>query len=96
MHATTGEVPAERLLIERARLQALAAAYGGRSVQLGHRWGAQAVLGYQHPLTVYDTLLMESRRMRRPAPASHIGRASRRPEPGLSTQEGSMPSDHTA
>ena len=62
----------------------------------GHRWGAQAVLGYQHPLTVYDTLLMESRRMRRPAPASHIGRASRRPEPGLSTQEGSMPSDHTA
>ena len=34
MHATTNEVPAERLVIEQAALQALPAPYRGRSVTI--------------------------------------------------------------
>jgi transposase len=61
VHATTGEVPAARLLIERARLQMLSAAYGGRSARIRDTGGVRkAVLGYQHPLAVYDMLLMEA------------------------------------
>ncbi len=61
MHATTGEVPAARLLIERTRLQRLPAAYGGRSARSRHTDGVRkVVLGYQHPLAVYDTLLMDT------------------------------------
>ena len=61
VHATTGEVPAARLLIERARLQMLSAAYGGRSARIDDTGGVRkAVLGYQHPLAVYDMLLMEA------------------------------------
>ena len=33
VHATTGEVPAERLIIERPKLQHLAAPYRGRSIR---------------------------------------------------------------
>jgi hypothetical protein len=61
MHATIREIPAERLLVERARLQRLAAAYGGGSAHIRDTGGVRkAVLGYQHPLAVYDTLLMEA------------------------------------
>ena len=61
VHATIGEIPAERLLIERARRQRLAAAYGGQSARTrGTGRVRKAVLGYQHPLAVYDTLLMEA------------------------------------
>ena len=61
VHATIGEIPAERLLIERGRLQSLAAAYGGQSARTqGTGRVRKAVLGYQHPLAVYDTLLMEA------------------------------------
>ena len=62
VHATTGEIPAERLLTERARLQMLPAAYGGRSARIRDTAGvrSKAVLGYQHPLAVYDTLLMDA------------------------------------
>jgi hypothetical protein len=61
VHATTGEIPAERLLTERARLQMLPAAYGGRSARIRDPRGVRkAVLGYQHPLAVYDTLLMDA------------------------------------
>jgi transposase len=61
VHATTGEVPAARLLIERTRLQRLPAAYGGRSARSRHTDGVRkVVLGYQHPLAVYDTLLMDA------------------------------------
>lgn len=61
VHATIGEIPAERLLIERTRLQRLAAAYRGRSARNpGTGAVRKAVLGYQHPLAVYDTLLMEA------------------------------------
>ena len=62
VHATTGEIPAERLLTEHTRLQMLPAAYGGRSARIGDTGGGvrKAVLGYQHPLAVYDTLLMDA------------------------------------
>jgi transposase len=58
VHATTGEVPAERLPIETAGLQALPAPYGGRSARSRDpRPARKAILGYQHPLAVYDELL---------------------------------------
>jgi transposase len=61
VHATTGEVPAVRLLTERARLQMLPAAYGGRSARNRDTNGVRnAVLGYQHPLAVYDALLVQA------------------------------------
>lgn len=59
LHATTGEVPAERLLTETARLQALPAPYGGRSARSqGSLPARKAIMGYQHPLAVYDELLL--------------------------------------
>jgi transposase len=59
VHATTGEVPAERLPIETARLQALPALYGGRSARSRASPPARkAIMGYQHPLAVYDELLL--------------------------------------
>jgi transposase len=61
VHATTGEVPAVRLLTERAKLQMPPSAYGGRSARNRDTRGVRkAVLGYQHPLAVYDTLLMQA------------------------------------
>lgn len=58
VHATTREIPAARLLTERAKLQMLPAAYGGRSARIRDTGGARKpVLGYQHPLAVYDMLL---------------------------------------
>lgn len=59
VHATTGEVPAERMPIETARLQALPAAYGGRSARSRASPPARrTVIGYQHPLALYDELLL--------------------------------------
>jgi transposase len=59
VHATTGEVPAERLPIETAKLQALPALYGGRSARSRALPPARKpILGYQHPLAVYDELLL--------------------------------------
>jgi transposase len=61
VHATTKAIPAERLLTERARLQMLPPAYGGRSARVRDAGSVRkAVLGYQHPLAVYDTLLMDA------------------------------------
>jgi transposase len=61
VHATTGEIPAVRLLTEHARLQMLPAAYGGRSARNRGTSGVRkAVLGYQHPLAVYDGLLVQA------------------------------------
>src|SRR2546430_644926 len=48
------------LVIERARLQALPAAYGGRSARSLASAPAKAMLGYQHPLAVYDALLAQA------------------------------------
>ena len=61
VHATTGEIPAVRLLTERTKLQMPPAAYGGRSARNRDTGGARkAVLGYQHPLAVYNTLLVQA------------------------------------
>ena len=59
VHATTGEVPAERLAIEREKLQRsgrpLCRADRARSlVSVAPR---KAIIGYQHPLAVYEALM---------------------------------------
>lgn len=56
VHATIAEVPAERLLIERTKLQELPAAYGGRSPR-SLTQPRKAIVGYQHPLAVYEDLV---------------------------------------
>ena len=57
VHATTEEVPAERLLLERPKLQELPTTYRGRSVRTALAVPARKqVIGYQHPLSVYDEL----------------------------------------
>ncbi len=66
VHATTGEVPAERLVIERPVLQPLPRPYRGRPIRAPRRDPAPS-RGYQHPLSVYDDLLAP----RQPAPATH-------------------------
>ena len=58
VHATTEEVPAERLVIEQPKLQALPAPYRGRSARSScRRRHAKPIIGYQHPLAVYDDLM---------------------------------------
>jgi transposase len=63
VHATTAEVPAERLIIEAPKLQTLPAPYGGRCAR--SRAPAvparKTIMGYQHPLAVYDALFAEAR-----------------------------------
>ena len=55
VHATINEVPAERLVIEGARLQSLPAPYPGRSCRAVTS-ARKPIMGYQHPLSVYDDL----------------------------------------
>lgn len=62
VHATTGEVPAERLVIERAELQPLAAPYRGKRPAAAKPRQAMQARGHQHPLSAYDELI--------PSPAS--------------------------
>ena len=58
VHATTEEVPAERLIIERPNLQGLPAEYRGRSTRAALSIPERKhVIGYQHPLSVYDELV---------------------------------------
>lgn len=60
VHATTGEVPAERLMIEGSKLQHLPAAYRGRSTRMALAVpDRKQVIGYQHPLSVYEGLVYE-------------------------------------
>jgi transposase len=56
VHGTTGEVPAERLVIERLQLQPVAMPYGGRSVRSIQQNPVLLVpvVGLQHPLSFYD------------------------------------------
>ena len=57
VHATTEEVPAERLIIESSKLQGLPTAYRGRSARLALAVPERKqVIGYQHPLSVYEGL----------------------------------------
>ena len=57
VHATTKEVPAVRLIIERPKLQGLPANYRGRAARtLIAVPTRKQVIGYQHPLSVYDDL----------------------------------------
>lgn len=59
VHATTREVPAERLVVEGPMLQALPSPYGGRSVRsLTAPAARKAIMGYQHPLAIYDELFV--------------------------------------
>ena len=62
VHATTNDVPAERLLVERGALQALPAPYGGRSVRsLMAQAPRKTVVGYQHPLSVNDDVCADAK-----------------------------------
>jgi transposase len=54
VHGTTGEVPTERLAIERTRLQPVPTLYGGRSVRALQTPKQVPIVGLQHPLSVYD------------------------------------------
>jgi len=58
VHGTTKEVPAERLIAEREKLQALAAPYRGGTVRsLPSIQSRKAARGYQHPVSVYQELM---------------------------------------
>jgi len=55
VHGTTGEIPAERLAIERVQLQPVPTPYGGRSVRsLQQKPVLSPMVGLQHPLSFYD------------------------------------------
>ena len=57
VHATTEEVPEDRLVIEQLKLQGLPAPYRGRSARTALTTPPRKpMLGYQHPLSVYDAL----------------------------------------
>jgi hypothetical protein len=58
VHATTNEVPAERLVIETPKLQPLSKPYAGRAARsLGPpAVRRKAIVGDQHPLSVYADL----------------------------------------
>jgi hypothetical protein len=55
VHGTTGEIPAERLAIERVQLQPVPTPYCGRSVRsLQQKPVLVPIVGLQHPLSFYD------------------------------------------
>jgi transposase len=55
VHGTTGEIPAERLAIERVQFQPVPTPYGGRSVRSLQKPVSAPIVGLQHPLSFYDT-----------------------------------------
>jgi transposase len=59
VHATTGEIPAVRLMQERERLQLLPPPWNGRLELLRPGRAVKSALptGYQHPLHIYDELI---------------------------------------
>jgi transposase len=61
VHGTTGEIPAERLAIERLQLQPIPAPYGGRSVRVLQAPKPAPIVGLQHPLSLYDVFAGGSR-----------------------------------
>ena len=58
VHATTNAIPAERLIIEAKKLQLLTTPYTARSIRSlsAPPPRGNAVVGYQHPLSVYEAL----------------------------------------
>ena len=58
VHATTNAIPAERLIIEAKKLQLLTTPYTARSIRSlsAPPPRRKAVVGYQHPLSVYEAL----------------------------------------
>lgn len=73
VHATTGEVPAERLAQERAALRPVPPPYAGRLLRADAAPPARAVrpiVGLQHPLAVYDALAPLAAVSAAPAPAA--------------------------
>jgi transposase len=62
VHATTHEVPAERLVVEAPKLQPLSAPYAARTLRPPEAPAPRrkAVIGYQHPLSVYADLYPEA------------------------------------
>jgi hypothetical protein len=54
VHGTTGEIPAERLAIERVQLQPVPMPYAGRSVRSLQKPAVAPIIGLQHPLSFYD------------------------------------------
>jgi hypothetical protein len=55
VHGTTGAIPAERLVSKRLRLQPVPTPYGGRTVRaLQATSEPVAIIGIQHPLSLYD------------------------------------------
>ena len=58
VHATTKAVPAERLAVERAMLQPIPAPYGGEIVRDDPRPMPVPIVGLQHPLSIYDELML--------------------------------------
>jgi hypothetical protein len=54
VHGTTGEIPAERLAIERVQLQPVPTLYAGRSVRSLQKPVSAPIVGLQHPLSFYD------------------------------------------
>jgi hypothetical protein len=60
VHATTGEIPAERLEEERGALQPVPAPYAGRIMRRPERRTSPAprpLVGMQHPLSTYEMLV---------------------------------------
>jgi transposase len=54
VHGTTGEIPAERLAVERVQLQAVPTPYAGCSVRSLQKPVPAPIIGLQHPLSFYD------------------------------------------
>jgi hypothetical protein len=61
LHATTNEIPAARLITEAQKLQPLPPPYTARSIRslCTPPSERKAIVGYQHPLSVYDALFPE-------------------------------------
>jgi len=57
VHATTREVPAERMLVERDHLQSLPRPYRGKPARPPLIGPRLPICGYQHPLAAYEALL---------------------------------------
>ena len=58
VHATTKAVPAERLAIERETLQPIPTPYGGEIVRSNLHPAPVPIVGLQHPLSIYDELML--------------------------------------